>query len=115
MTIQLKARHTGEPLTRMRLGLFMEGSPSLAEAEVRHAYQQGLVERASGVRCMCTQCEINRERIVLHEQLRSDYGRRRWDELRAAGIDDLEIQRRIDIEIANGAALNGTTHQEAGR
>ena len=115
MKLRLLARHEGGELTPDFIQIWLEDNRHLTEQAVRQAFAEGLAERSTGMRCLCRQCELDVQRIQRHEQLRGEYGRRRWDELRAAGIDDLEIQRRIDIEIANGAALNGTTHQEAGR
>lgn len=111
--IRLDARHKGEPISREAMALHLEDG--LNEAEVRGVHAQGLADRAANVRCLCKRCELDHERIVRHERMRGDYSRQRAHELRTAGMDDFEIRHRIDVEIANGAALRGTTHQEAGR
>lgn len=110
MKLRLKGRHEGGVLLPEIVDLWLEDHPYLTRESIRQAFAEGVAERDSGVRCMCTQCEVDRQRILHHEQLRTAYGRRRMDELRAAGIDDFEAQHRIDTEIANGAALRGATH-----
>lgn len=115
MKLRLMGRHEGGTLRPEIVGLWLEDYPDLTEAAIRQAFAEGVEERASGVRCMCTQCEIDKDRIIQHAQLRVAYGLRRMEELRAAGVGDDQARQRIDAEIANGAALRGTTHNEAGR
>lgn len=110
MELRLRARHEGGQLHREQVQFWLDESPDLTEAAVRGAFAEGLADRASGVRCMCKRCELDHARIIRHEEMRGDYGRKRADELRAAGMNEFEIRRRIEIEIANGAALRGATH-----
>jgi len=96
------------PLTRELISMHLEDG--LTEAQVRGAHAQGEADKAAGVKCMCKLCEIDRTRIVNHEQLRLAYASKRRQELAAAGVADVDINRRIEAEIASGAALRGATH-----
>lgn len=110
LELRLRARHDGGELDPDYIRFLLEENRHLSEQAIRQAFAEGLADRATGMRCICRQCELDVHRIQRHEELRHDYGRRRWAELRAAGMDEYEIQHRIDIEIANGAALRGATH-----
>lgn len=108
--VRLHARHKGEPLTSELIEWFVEDY-SVNEAEIRAVYAEGLADRASGARCLCPRCELDFERITDHATKRTDYYFKRRDELRAQGLDEDMITRKIDEEIAAGAALRGSTHQ----
>ena len=111
MAIRLHARHSGEPLD---VDLFTEeGFYPLDQAAAEAAHAEGLAARASGMRCMCRGCEVDGPRITSHERLRGQYERRRFGELTAQGLTDEEASQCIAGEIARGAALAGTTHDES--
>lgn len=110
LELRLRARHDGGELDADYIRFLLEENRHLSEQAIRQTFAEGLADRATGMRCMCTKCAIDQERILQHEYMRHDYGRRRWQELRAAGMDEFEIGHRVEIEIANGAALRGATH-----
>lgn len=108
--IRLHARHTGEPLTRDLIDMFLE-ELYMRESDIHVAYAEGLADRKSGARCLCPRCELDFKRITGNEDLRTRYSLKRRDELRTHGLAESTIDRRIDEEIRAGAALRGSTHQ----
>lgn len=60
---------------------------------------------ADGAQCRCPACAAAIPTLIERENLRQAYTTRRHIELIAAGMDPSQRERQIQIEIADGAAL----------
>jgi len=78
--------------------------PSEVQA-FRDAHAEGAKDRATGHPCMCRDCISERSAASEREVARIAYGQRRSAELRRMGVAEDLIERQVETEIAQGAAL----------